>query len=138
MQLNAVVSANVQNVVQLESRRSALKLTTASYFRPSGVNIHRFSDSKKEDPWGVQPSEAHVVELSKEQWLEWIKFRETADVIRGQSRDPEVAAYEDLQLNHATAFLAAASNTTLPQAPEVPAENISKSDDPAANDQQPQ
>lgn len=129
---------SVQNVVPLESGRSALKLTTASYFRPSGLNIHRFPDSKKEDQWGVQPSEGHVVELSKEQWLEWIKFRETADVIRGQSQDPEVAAYEDLQLNHAAAFLAAASNATLPQAPEVPAENISKSDDPAAKDKQPQ
>ena len=33
---------SVQNVVELEDGKSALKLTTASYQRPSGKNIHRF------------------------------------------------------------------------------------------------
>lgn len=124
---------SVQNVVHLESGHSALKLTTASYFRPSGVNIHRFPESKKEDDWGVQPSRGHVVELSKEQWLEWIRFRETADLIRGQSHDPESAAYEDLQLNHAVAFLSAPLDATPSSAPETPAPDISKVDAPNAD-----
>src|SRR5581483_5906566 len=40
---------SVQNVVELEGGRSALKLTTASYKRPSGKNIHRFPNAKESD-----------------------------------------------------------------------------------------
>jgi carboxyl-terminal processing protease len=49
---------SVQNVIELENKTSILKLTTASYWRPSGKNIHRLPDSKETDEWGVQPSEA--------------------------------------------------------------------------------
>ena len=38
---------SVQNVIELEDGHSALKLTTASYRRPSGKNIHRFPDAKE-------------------------------------------------------------------------------------------
>lgn len=96
---------SVQTVVPLESGRSAMKITTASYFRPSGINIHRFPDSKKEDDWGVRPNEGHVVELSKEQWLEWIKARETVDVLHVRPSSSESASYVDPQLNHAVEVL---------------------------------
>src|SRR5207247_821232 len=43
---------SVQNVMEMEGGATALKLTTASYWRPSGKNIHRFPTSKKEDDWG--------------------------------------------------------------------------------------
>jgi hypothetical protein len=33
-------------------------LTTASYWRPSGKNIHRFPDSKETDDWGVKPNDS--------------------------------------------------------------------------------
>src|SRR5207248_6293249 len=42
---------SVQNVIAMEAGTSALKLTTASYWRPSGRNIHRFPDAKEEDEW---------------------------------------------------------------------------------------
>ena len=41
--------------IELENGQSALKLTTASYHRPSGKNIHRFPDAKDSDEWGVMP-----------------------------------------------------------------------------------
>jgi carboxyl-terminal processing protease len=96
---------SVQNVVPMESGRSALKITTASYFRPSGVNIHRFPESKKEDDWGVKPDEGHLVELNKEQWQEWVKAREMVDIHYGQAADPATPPYVDAQLEHATSFL---------------------------------
>ena len=46
---------SVQNIIELEDGSSALKLTTASYRRPSGKNIHRFPDAKDTDEWGVMP-----------------------------------------------------------------------------------
>jgi carboxyl-terminal processing protease len=55
---------SVQNILEMENRTSALKLTTASYWRPSGKNIHRFSDSKDTDEWGVRPNPGFEVKLS--------------------------------------------------------------------------
>lgn len=49
---------SVQNVIRMEGGSSALKLTTASYWRPSGKNIHRFPDAKETDEWGVKPNDA--------------------------------------------------------------------------------
>jgi carboxyl-terminal processing protease len=55
---------SVQNVIELEDGRSALKLTTASYRRPSGKNIHRFPGAKETDEWGVMPDKGYEVKLS--------------------------------------------------------------------------
>jgi carboxyl-terminal processing protease len=96
---------SVQSVVQLESGRSALKLTTASYHRPSGVNIQRFPDSKPDDDWGVKPSDGHMVDLSKEQWAEWSRVWQSPDLIHGGSNSTEKSTTPDLQLDHAIAFL---------------------------------
>jgi carboxyl-terminal processing protease len=48
---------SVQNIIEMHGN-SALKLTTASYWRPSGKNIHRFPDSKDTDDWGVRPNDS--------------------------------------------------------------------------------
>jgi carboxyl-terminal processing protease len=49
---------SVQNVIRLprEKPTEALKLTTASYWRPNGHNIHRAPDAKETDEWGVRPN----------------------------------------------------------------------------------
>ena len=56
---------SVQNIIPMEHGASALKLTTASYWRPSGKNIHRFADRKAfeaagidPDEWGVRPNDS--------------------------------------------------------------------------------
>ncbi|MDO4584264.1 MAG: S41 family peptidase [Planctomycetia bacterium] len=41
--------------------RGAIRMTVASYWRPNGQNIHRFSDSTEEDTWGVTPNDGFVV-----------------------------------------------------------------------------
>jgi carboxyl-terminal processing protease len=46
---------SVQNVVELEGGHSALKLTTAKYFRPSGKDIHRDENEGEDGEWGVKP-----------------------------------------------------------------------------------
>ena len=45
----------VQEIVDLESDCGAMKLTTASYWRPSGKNIHRPSKDAEQAQWGVSP-----------------------------------------------------------------------------------
>lgn len=59
---------SVQNIIEIESGRSAIKLTAAYYYLPSGRRIHRVGgegdsdwdvhdqqDGQQEDLWGVKP-----------------------------------------------------------------------------------
>ena len=90
---------SVQNVVELQNGSSALKLTTASYHRPSGKNIHKFPDAKESDEWGVMPDEGHKVEFSDEEIGEFLKYRRDRDVISGNG--PPESAFTDRQLARA-------------------------------------
>lgn len=56
----------VQNVIPLERGNSALKLTVATYWRPSEKNIHRTRDAKEDDTWGVLPDAGLAVKLSED------------------------------------------------------------------------
>lgn len=56
----------VQNIVEVEGGRSALKLTTATYWRPSGKNIHRREGADESEAWGVSPDEGFDVPLEDE------------------------------------------------------------------------
>ncbi len=80
---------SVQNIIPLEKDTSALKLTTASYWRPSGKNIHRFPDSKEEDEWGVRPSEGFDVAMKDEERLEYLLWRSDRDIVRTKLKAPE-------------------------------------------------
>jgi carboxyl-terminal processing protease len=47
----------VQQVFELENDQTALKFTTARFYRPSGKNIHRTEDMTEQDVWGVIPDQ---------------------------------------------------------------------------------
>ncbi len=72
---------SVQNVIDLEGGRSALKLTTASYWRPSGHNIHRFPDSKETDEWGVMPDKGYEIKLNEMDMAELLDHRRDRDIL---------------------------------------------------------
>ncbi len=73
---------SVQNVIRMEEGQTALKLTTASYWRPSGRNIHRFPDAKEEDEWGVKPNKGYEVKLTDEERIDYFKWRRDRDILR--------------------------------------------------------
>jgi carboxyl-terminal processing protease len=75
---------SVQNIIPLEGGTTALKLTTASYWRPSEKNIHRFRDSKESDEWGVKPTKNPDLEvkLTDQEFRAYFKYRRERDVIR--------------------------------------------------------
>ena len=85
---------SVQNVISMEGGTSALKLTTASYWRPSGRNIHRFPDAKESDDWGVKPTEGYEVKLTDEERRDYFKWRRDRDIVRrpGQEAPKENAS----------------------------------------------
>ncbi len=72
---------SVQNVIDLEEGKSALKLTTASYWRPSGKNIHRFPDAKESDEWGVMPNKGFELKLSDAEMGELVRVRRERDML---------------------------------------------------------
>ena len=75
---------SVQNVIELEDGKSALKLTTASYQRPSGKNIHRFPDAKDSDEWGVMPDNGFEVKLNDRRPSGLIDYRHERDILVGK------------------------------------------------------
>lgn len=76
---------SVQNILKMENDTSALKLTTSSYWRPSGKNIHRFPDSKETDDWGVLPNPGFEIKLTDEERIEYAKYRRDRDIVHGKS-----------------------------------------------------
>jgi carboxyl-terminal processing protease len=47
--------ASVQTPVHLGVPGTGMKLTSGTFLRPSGKNLHRFPDSRADDDWGVYP-----------------------------------------------------------------------------------
>jgi carboxyl-terminal processing protease len=76
---------SVQNIIKMEGGKSALKLTTASYWRPDGKNIHRFPDSKETDEWGVSPNPGFAVTMKPEDRLEYFNYRRQRDFVHGKA-----------------------------------------------------
>ncbi|MCA9163835.1 MAG: hypothetical protein KDA62_12680, partial [Planctomycetales bacterium] len=63
--------------------RSALKLTTARYWRPSGQNIHRVEGASEDDEWGVRPNEGMEVKLEEEEYTQVRIQRRERDLMSG-------------------------------------------------------
>ncbi|HVC97646.1 MAG TPA: S41 family peptidase [Pirellulales bacterium] len=72
----------VQNVIRLEGGKSALRLTIASFWRPSDKNIHRFADAKEEDDWGVRPNPGFEVKLTDDERKKLFEERRARDVLQ--------------------------------------------------------
>lgn len=102
---------SVQNIVELEQGKSALKLTTAGYLRPSGKNIHRQEGAKESEDWGVSPNEGFDVKTSKDDDTRWLEDRRQRDVIKVSKPRPPMAQEEpaepfvDLPLKRAQEYL---------------------------------
>jgi carboxyl-terminal processing protease len=106
---------SVQNIIDLDGGKSVLKLTVASYYRPSGENIHRFHNSKPTDKWGVSPDPKLEVKLPNSEFIRWFQARVDRDrdaAAKGHRKTP-VASPEGDQ-------------------PKAPAAKETKKDEPKA------
>ncbi len=91
----------------MESGKSLLKLTWASFWRPSGVNIHRMPKHRTAK-WGVSPEKEFEIELSPEEYAIYRRYRFERDML-GQEQG--AAAEEAAELDD-------------PEAPAVPADFV--------------
>jgi carboxyl-terminal processing protease len=113
---------SVQNVIELEGGTSALKLTTASYHRPSGKNIHRFPGATDKDEWGVMPDPGYEVKFTPTEATEYTDtYRPERDVL--SKTGPPKSDFKDRQLEKALEAVrgklsATAESAQKPKAPE--------------------
>lgn len=86
----------VQEVIRLEGGNSAMRLTTATYWRPSGKDIHKRRDAKDEDDWGVRPDEGMEIALTDEELEKVMKDRRKRDLsglrTDGKATKPKIEA----------------------------------------------
>jgi carboxyl-terminal processing protease len=89
---------SVQNIIDLDGGKSVLKLTVASYYRPSGENIHRFRNSRPTDKWGVSPDPKLEVKLVHSEFIRWFEARRDRDLdaaAKGHRKTPAAGADTD-------------------------------------------
>jgi carboxyl-terminal processing protease len=70
----------VQELIDLERGCGAMKLTTSSYWRPSGKDIRRAHGATAKDDWGVSPDEGCTVALAKDEFNRWQVWRNSRDL----------------------------------------------------------
>jgi carboxyl-terminal processing protease len=97
---------SVQNIMELEDGESVLKLTVATYWRPSGKNIHRFEDAKETDEWGVSPDPNFEVTLSPKEYRDWATARRDRDLLSKANKPVEAEKpLDDKVLAKAVAYI---------------------------------
>jgi C-terminal peptidase prc len=101
---------SVQNIQPFEGGQ--LKLTTASFWRPSGKNLNKSSTSgKDDDTWGVTPNRGYLIQLSeKEREQLWEHQRDSEIIVRRDAVSKEKdkkSEFKDRQLERALEYLRA-------------------------------
>ena len=100
----------VQSILPLSDGSGLVKLTTAEYFRPSRVNIHRRNDDDSRDAWGVTPDPGCELTPTRRQ-LEsldvWRRLRDTVPS-KGIDADREASTSRTALPRHADPVLAKA------------------------------
>ncbi len=96
----------VQEILDLHPDQGLLKLTMASYWRPSGRNINR---SEGVDEWGVSPNEGFEITLDDEERSELRVARRMRDVAESYTEDEladeEIPEFNDRQRDAAIEWI---------------------------------
>ena len=100
----------VQEIIRLQDDQGELKLTTASYWRPSGKNIHRDKKSSEAEAWGVSPDEGYDVPVQGEELPKLARWRYRRTLTKITSAelpdtDDSLKGYTDPQLARAVQYL---------------------------------
>ena len=82
---------SVQKIIRLGGDPpTALKLTTDTYWRPSGLNMHRYPDSKEADEWGVKPNSGFEIAMKDDERLDYLLYKRNKEIIRkDKPKEPE-------------------------------------------------
>jgi carboxyl-terminal processing protease len=115
---------SVQNIQPFEG--GELKLTTASFWRPSGRNLNKSSTSgKDEDEWGVTPNRGFTLKLSERERDELWEQQQDAQVIPrrdapAKEKKEKKTEFKDRQLDLALNYLRGQIRTAANAAANAP------------------
>ncbi len=88
--------------------KSILKLTTATFWRPSGRNLNKSSTKGKDtDEWGVTPNKGFEIKLSKKEENDLFEHLRDAEIIRaGPAKNGATKSdFRDRQVDMAVEYL---------------------------------
>ncbi len=89
----------VQEILELEPALGAVKLTTASYWRPNGQDINRSKTATEKDPWGVRPDPGYDVPLEEKERVRLVRWRQRRDALQAlQANDKEAEEFDPADL----------------------------------------
>jgi C-terminal peptidase prc len=97
---------SVQNIQPFEG--GELKLTTASFWRPSGKNLNKaFTQGRENDEWGVTPNKGFALKLSEKEREQLYEHQKDSEIIPRRDvpvkkKEPE---FRDRQLEMALEYL---------------------------------
>jgi carboxyl-terminal processing protease len=102
----------VQHLIDLEEGCGAIRLTTSSYWRPSGENIQRKRGAKDGDQWGVRPDPGCEVKVEGEDRMKLALWRMRRDTQRSETPAENAEDYRavDRQLDKALECLQKANS----------------------------
>lgn len=100
---------SVQSLIPLPDEQSALRLTTAYYYLPSGRCIHRRPSNQNTDEWGIIPD--HVVEITDQDMSEIFESWLKAAVVPNGDETVPAPIMTDRQLQTALDVLRAKLNS---------------------------
>jgi C-terminal peptidase prc len=93
---------SVQHILDFDG--GEIKLTTATFWRPSKKNLNKSSTSgKEEDEWGVVPNK--VIKLAAKDRVDLDEHLRSTEVIRPKNKPAEVKKFDDKQLDAALKYL---------------------------------
>lgn len=95
---------SVQHIRGFRPTGGEIKLTTATFWRPSKKNLNKASTAgKEEDVWGVTPNK--VIKLTPKEHVDLEEHLHAAEVIRPKAKPGEAKKFEDKQLDEALQYL---------------------------------
>ncbi len=95
---------SVQHIRGFRPTGGEIKLTTATFWRPSKKNLNKASTSgKEEEVWGVTPNK--IIKLSPKEHVDLEEHLHSAEVIRPKVKPGEAKKFEDKQLDEALRYL---------------------------------
>jgi C-terminal peptidase prc len=99
---------SVQNFEDFPLTGGKIKLTTATFWPPSGRNLNKPSTSgKDEDEWGVHPDKGYLLKLERSEEMELFEKMQNWNVIPRRDVPPKEAKkeFKDRQLDMALDYL---------------------------------
>jgi carboxyl-terminal processing protease len=100
---------SVQSIIDFPAAKAKIKLTTATFWRPNGKNLHKAATSGKEnEDWGVTPDPGFLIPLTRDERIALAEKLRDLEIIPNpalpQERKPSVP---DRQLDAALRYLRA-------------------------------